>query len=81
LKQAEVKAVSGKTFQNQSNLSVGSQVIEIKLYRYVENNRNYALLTARYIEKPLLIIISLPQDEYQTAQSWLTQLIQSVNFS
>ncbi|NLJ49215.1 MAG: hypothetical protein GX428_06485 [Candidatus Atribacteria bacterium] len=81
LKQAEAKTVSGKSFQNQSNLSVGSQVIEIKLYQYFENNRNFALLTARYVEKPLLIIIYLPQDEYQTAQSWLTQLIQSVNFS
>jgi hypothetical protein len=81
LKPAEANAVSGKLFQKQSNLSIGSQIIEIKLYQYVENNRNYALLTAFYVGKPLLIIISLPQDEYQTAQSWLTQLIQSVNFS
>lgn len=81
LKQAEAGAVSGKSFQNQSNLTAGSQVIEIKLYQYVENNRNFALLTAYYVGKPLLIIISLPQDEYQTAQPWLTQLIQSIDFT
>ncbi len=81
LKQAEAGAVSGKSFQNQSNLTAGSQVIEIKLYQYVENNRNFALLTAYYVGIPLLIIISLPQDEYQTTQPWLTQLIQSIDFT
>jgi len=81
LKKAENDYTSSKTFQKQSNLDSGQQKIEIKLYSYTENNTNYALLTVNYIYRPVLLIISLPQNQYQPAQPWLIQLIRGAQFN
>ena len=81
LKKAENDYTSSKTFQKQSNLNSGQQKIEVKLYSYTENNTIYALLTVNYIDRPVLLIISLPRDQYQPAQSWLMQLIRGAQFN
>jgi len=80
LKKAENQYISGKTYEKQSSLSVGQQIIYIKLYQSFENNTNYALLSALYAGQTVLLVISLPQDQYQSAQSWLTQFFKAAQF-
>ena len=50
----------------------------VKAYTYSRNQKNYALLTAIYPGTGVLLLIIVPSEEYQSAQSWIMPAITGV---
>lgn len=70
--------VTGQPFQWEISVKVGNLNATIKAYNYSQNQKNYALLTTTYSGTGVLLIIIVPSEEYQSAQSWIIPAITGV---
>ncbi len=70
--------VAGQPFQWEVAVKVGDDNAIVKAYTYSRNQKNYALLTAIYPGTGVLLLIIVPSEEYQSAQSWIMPAITGV---
>ncbi|MBP9015038.1 MAG: tetratricopeptide repeat protein [Candidatus Atribacteria bacterium] len=70
--------VAGHPFQWEVSVKAEDCEAKVKAYSYNQNQKNYALLAATYPGTGVLLLIVVPADEYQTAQSWILQAIAGV---
>ena len=70
--------VAGQPFQWEVAVKVGDDNAIVKAYTYSRNQKNYALLTAIYPGTGVLLLIIVPSEEYQSAQSWIMPAITEV---
>ncbi|GAB4112827.1 MAG: hypothetical protein Kow00103_03280 [Candidatus Caldatribacteriota bacterium] len=67
-------------FHGQSQLPAGNRIALVELYSKVnpQDNINYATLVVTYPGTPFMIIVTLPADKYNQAQTWITEMIKGV---
>ncbi|NLJ49885.1 MAG: hypothetical protein GX428_09945, partial [Candidatus Atribacteria bacterium] len=70
--------VAGQSFQWEVSVKVGNRDAIVKTYNYSQNQKNYVLLVSTYPGTGVLLLIIVPSEEYQSAQSWIMQAIAGV---
>jgi WD40 repeat protein len=70
--------VAGQPFQWEVAVKVEDDDAIVKAYTYSRNQKNYALLSAIYPGTGVLLLIIVPSEEYQSAQSWIMPAITGV---
>jgi len=68
-------------FHGQSQLQAGNRQALVELYSKVnpQDNVNYATVVVTYPGTPFLIIITVPADKYNQAQTWITEVIKGTS--
>ncbi len=68
-------------FHGQSQLQAGSRQALVELYSAVnpQNNINYATVVVTYPGTPFMIIVTVPADKYNQAQSWILEMIKGTS--
>jgi len=64
-------------FHGQSQLQAGNRQALVELYSKVnpQDNVNYATVVVTYLGTPFMIIITVPADKYNQAQTWILEMI------
>ena len=64
-------------FHGQSQLQAGNRQALVELYSKVnpQDNVNYATVVVTYPGTPFMIIITVPADKYNQAQTWILEMI------
>ena len=70
--------VAGQPLQWEISVKVGDHDAKVKAYSYTQNQKNYALLASTYSGTGALLLIIVPTEEYQSAQSWIMSAITGV---
>lgn len=67
-------------FHGQSQLQAGNRQALVKLYSKVnpQDNVNYATVIVTYPGAPFMMIITIPADKYNQAQTWILEMIKGV---
>ena len=75
------QVASGKTFQGESLLSAKGVQGRVGLYAstHPQTSVPYATLVARYPQASLLMILTLPRDNYARAGNWMLPFLESVS--
>ncbi len=75
------QVASGKTFQGESLLSATGVQGRVGLYAstHPQTSVPYATLVARYPQASLLMILTLPRDNYARAGNWILPFLESVS--
>lgn len=68
-------------FHGQSQLQAGNRQALVELYSKVnpQDNVNYATVVVTYPGTPFMIIITVPADKYNQAQTWITEVIKGTS--
>ena len=68
-------------FHGQSQLQAGNRQALVELYSKVnpQDNVNYATVVVTYPGTPFMIIITVPADNYNQAQTWITEVIKGAS--
>lgn len=68
-------------FHGQSQLQAGNRQALVELYSKVnpQDNVNYATVVVIYPGTPFMIIVTVPADKYNQAQTWITEMIKGVS--
>jgi len=68
-------------FHGQSQLQAGNRQALVELYSMVnpQDNINYATVVTTYPGTPFVIIITVPADKYNQAQSWILEMIKGIS--
>ena len=68
-------------FHGQSQLQAGNRQALIELYSKVnsQDNVNYASVVVTYPGTPFIIIVTVPADKYNQAQSWILEMIKGTS--
>jgi len=68
-------------FHGQSQLQAGNRQALVELYSAVnpQNNINYATVVVTYPGTPFMIIVTVPADKYNQAQSWILEMIKGTS--
>lgn len=68
-------------FHGQSQLQAGNKQALVELYSAVnpQNNINYATVAVTYPGTPFMIIVTVPADKYNQAQSWILEMIKGTS--
>ena len=68
-------------FHGQSQLQAGNRQALVELYSKVnpQDNVNYATVVVTYPGTPFMIIITVPADKYNQAQTWITEVIKGAS--
>ena len=70
--------ITGRSFQWEALVNMENQEALVKAYMYTQNDINYALLVTTYRGTGVLLLIVVPAEEYQSAQSWIMPVITGV---
>jgi len=75
----QIKA--NQQFHGKSQLQAGNRQAVVELYSEVnpKDNVNYATLIVTYPNTPFMVIVSVPADKYNQAQTWITEMIQGIS--
>jgi len=73
--------VQGKAFQGESLIQARGTSGQVALYAssHPQTSVPYATLAARYPQASLLMILTLPRDNYQRAAGWMLPFLESVS--
>jgi len=68
-------------FHGQSQLQAGNRQALVELYSKVnpQDNVNYASVVVTYPGTPFMIIITVPADKYNQAQTWILEMIKGAS--
>ena len=68
-------------FHGQSQLQAGNRQALVELYSKVnpQDNVNYATVVVTYPGTPFMIIITVPADKYNQAQTWILEMIKGIS--
>jgi hypothetical protein len=68
-------------FHGQSQLQAGNRQALVELYSKVnpQDNVNYATVVVTYPGTPFMIIITVPADKYNQAQTWIVEMIKGTS--
>jgi len=68
-------------FHGQSQLQAGNRQALIELYSKVnpQDNVNYATVVVTYPGTPFMIIVTVPADKYNQAQTWILEMIKGIS--
>lgn len=68
-------------FHGQSQLQAGNRQALVELYSKVnpQDNVNYATLVVTYPGTPFMMIITVPANKYNQAQTWITEVIKGTS--
>lgn len=68
-------------FHGQSQLQAGNRLALVELYSKVnpQDNVNYATVVVTYPGTPFMIIVTVPADKYDQAQTWITEMIKETS--
>jgi len=77
----QIKA--NQQFHGKSQLQAGNRQAVVELYSEVnpEYNVNYATLIVTYPGTPFMVIVSVPADKYNQAQTWIGEMIKGTSIS
>jgi len=68
-------------FHGQSQLQAGNRQALVELYSKVnpQDNVNYATVVVTYPGTPFIIIVTVPADKYNQAQTWILEMIKGTS--